>query len=826
MSRFAWLLALAALSCGGAAAPATYTLSAPGITVEVLAHPLTLTVRDGTGRAVLASRTPTGALGFATGSFDIHATLSPGYFSYQQHFDPWHDDWTVESATPGPQSLDLVLAAAPAGVPRVRVHLSARASALRVEAAVDGDLKPRAWQAAFASPTDEAFLGLGERFTRTNFRGLRMYNWAEEGGIGNGEGMPPGLANPFPNGEAMAYYPVPYFLSTRGYGFWLDSTWFSEYDLAVSESDAWKVWHIGPTLAFEVFVPIPGDARPWPYHIIDLFTARTGRPMRAPAWAYGPRRRIGHGSQVNGVSELQAMRDQDLAVTIMDDNNHFLPRGPVPGETERFAADNVNAKRLGYRVVGYFNGMVSDNPADPIAAVAAAGAAAGYYLKTATGDWSKGWILTGGNVVNLYIVDFTSAAAASWYTGLFDAALAAGYSGWMYDFGEYTAPDAVGANGMTGEELHNLWPVLYQKAAFDKLEGGALRGDWLTYVRSGYTGASQWSPTVWSGDPAASFDPADGLPSMLRGAINMGVSGVPNWGGDIGGYHCLADGDEKADGEVLTRWIEEGAMEPGMHDENACVGGDPAKKASIWTSDDARAAWKTYARLHTRLLPYYEALGAQAHETGAPIIRHVFLDNPTRVDWAGVDDAYYVGPSLFAAPVVTRNARERTFELPPGRWLDFLDHTLLTGGAKLTVPAPLGKLPLYLGENRLVPLLDPRIDTLSAAEDPVVGPAQVADVYDVVGLVTGSASFTLADGASFVATLGAGPPAPPSGLSAAADEATLATCAGCYRIDDLGGGLSRVRLSVSGDGTVSAGGLSASATHARARTRWDLFVAR
>src|SRR5262249_4001733 len=155
---------------------------------------------------------------------------------------------------------------------------------------------------------------------------------------------------------------------------------------------------------------------------------------------------------------------------------------------------------------------------------------------------------------------------------------------------EYTQADAVGANGMSGEELHNLYPVLYQKAAHDKLESGPHAGDWLLFARAGYTGASQYVPVVWSGDPAASFDPADGLPSMVRAAINMGISGVPNWGGDIGGYHCFADGAEKADGELLTRWIEQGSMEPDMHDENACVGSDSSAKATIWTSPDAQAA--------------------------------------------------------------------------------------------------------------------------------------------------------------------------------------------------------------------------------------------
>ncbi len=828
MCRAWFLIALAASSCGSSGPPPTYEVTAPGITVRVDSSPLAFTVEDATGRAVLASHAgPTadgyGALAQAGGAVTIRSTVSPGYFATNFNgLGAWQDGYTVTSAKPGDRTLDLVLAAS--GQPNILVHIALRPSAARFEARVDG-AAPRAWSAAFQSPAAEGFLGMGERFTRTNFRGLRMYSWTEEGGIGFGEGQAPGANNPYPNGESMSYYPVPFFVSTGGYGFWLDSTWWNEADLAADHDDAWRIWHIGPTLAFEVYTPIPGDARPWPYHLVDLFTAATGRPMLPPAWSFGPRRRFAAGDMVDGKTQAQAMRDLDLAITAFDDTNHFLPRGEPPGQAADRAVSNAAMRKLGYRATCYFNPFFSDDPTDAIAPTAAAGAGLGYFLKNTAGAFSKGWILTGGNVANLYMLDFTNAPGGGWYTTQFDAALGAGYSGWMYDFGEYTQADAVGANGMIGEELHNLYPVLYQKAAHDKLEASPLAGDWLLYARSGYTGASQYMPAVWSGDPAASFDPADGLPSMVRAAINIGIAGVPNWGGDIGGYHCFSDGAEKADGELLARWIEEGSMEPDMHDENACVGSDASAKATIWSSPDAQAAWKTYARLHTRLQPYYVALSTLAHETGAPIIRHVFFENPDRADWAGVDDAYYLGPAFLVAPVVTRGARERTVTLPAGVWLDWTDGAVLRGGGSVTIPAPLGKLPLLLRDGGLVPMLDPTIDTLSDAEDPsVVTPADVADVYDVVAFLTSKASFTLPDGTSFSATL-AGAVAPPA-LPEAPDEATLATCGGCYKLDDLGGGLSRVRISTTGDGAVIAGGLTLTATHARPRTRWDVYSTR
>jgi alpha-glucosidase (family GH31 glycosyl hydrolase) len=812
------LLACAAACSGdGDGLPASYELAAPGIRVTIARKPYHVTVADTAGHVVLdglaaGAGDGYGALGFTTGTIDIHSTITPGYFRADLKLDAWRDGFEIVAASATATTLEATLAT-PAG-DRVTVKHAVTPSTLRVEARRDG--ATRAWSAAFRAPAGEGYLGMGERFTRTNFRGLSLYSWLEEGGIGGGVGSTPGEQNPYPNGESMSYYPVPFFIATEGYAVWLDTTWYNRVDFASEKPDAWRLFSAAPTLAYEVYVPIPGDARPWPYQLIDLFTARTGRPMVPPRWAFGPRRRINRGALRDGVPELQRMRELDLAITIIDDNLHFLPSGITADERNSAMSFIPQARALGARVVGYFNSFFSVRPTDPVAPLVAVGLENGYFLKDAGGQLSQGWILSGSTPLYLDILDFTSLAATAWYQKLFDQALDLGYSGWMYDFGEYVQPDVVSASGMSGEQLHNLYPVLYQKAAHDYLEVGPHAGDWLTYVRSGYTGAAQYSPTAWSGDPAASFESADGLPSMVRGAINIGIAGVPNWGGDIGGYHCVIDGAEAADGELLARWIEQGSMEPGMHDEDACVGGN-GPKASIWSSPDAQAAWKTYARLHTRLFPYFYTLSQQAHETGAPIIRHLFLEHPDRADLAGVDDAYYVGPGIFVAPVLTRGARTRTVALPAGNYLDWDAGVLRSGTVMLD--APLGRLPLLLRDNQLVPMLDASIDTLDDETSPdIVGPADVADAYDVVGLVSKAASFTLWDGGALSATV-SGAFAAPS-LPAAASEAELATCAGCWRTDALAG-MTRARISATGD--VTAGGLALHAAVGR-RVRWDLYL--
>jgi alpha-glucosidase len=838
MRRFLGVMALLVgcgdnLPCSEAGeAAARYTLVADGITVEIETSPLAVRVVDGDGTEVLASAGDDVALGYTpaswtTGVITTRTFASPGYFSVQAGLDDYRDLEVVGATERGSEVRLHLHEKGTTRTPCVTLSYAVTSSRLRVEARIDdhGDATaPRAWSTGFASAPDEAFLGFGERFNKTNQRGVKVFSWLEEGGIGTGEGMAEGPDNPYPFGEAMAYYPVPFFVSTKGYGFWLDTTWRSQFELATERDDAWRVWHAGPDLAYEVYTRIPDDPRPWPYHLVDSFTRVTGRPMVPPPWAYGPRRRVGAGSMANGMGEIEAMRDGDLAITAVDDALHFYPNGSHVGREAALAAWIVRARALGYRVNGYYNSMINVMPESPLAPRAAEGLANNYFLLDPDGSLPHVWILTGGNLVDLYVVDFTSQAASDWYASSFDWATDIGYSGWMYDFGEYVQPTVVAANGMTGEELHNLYPVLYAKAAHDHLEAGPHAGDWLAFMRAGYTGASQYAPVVWSGDPAASFEDSDGLPSMIPGGVNLGISGAPNFAGDIGGYHCLKDGAAAADGELMARWIQMGALSPVMQDQNACVGGDPAAKANIWNAPDAYDAWKTYARLHTRLFPYLYTLGREAHATGAPIMRHVWFEHPDRTDLAGEDTAYYLGPALYVAPVIERGARTKTVTLPAGTYVDWDTGAVIAGGATVTMDAPLAKLPLLLRAGHLVPLLDPTIDTLAEeTSDSIVSPLDVDDVYDVVGaLAPGatSAAFTLYDGGTLRAST-TGPFTPPS-VRIATDDADLASCTACYRTTTLPGGVTRVQITT-GPGAVEAGGLHLESATKR-RIRWDLYL--
>jgi alpha-D-xyloside xylohydrolase len=113
------------------------------------------------------------------------------------------------------------------------------------------------------------------------------------------------------------------------------------------------------------------------------------------------------------------------------------------------------------------------------------------------------------------------------------------------------------------------------------------------------------------------------------------------------------------------------------------------------------------------------------------------------------DDIYMFGDDLLVAPVVVEGARQKEVMFPPGRWIDWWDGSTHPGGWTETIDAPLEKLPLYLRQGGIVPLLRPTIDTLAPTTKPEQVDSYATDpgvLYARVATGLEKTQFTLFDG--------------------------------------------------------------------------------
>lgn len=828
----AWFLlaSLAACACTETPSrPQPVRIQSSESGVEVRFEPFELGFLDAQGNEVLTTATGKGldAYGEPAGAIDQPTFASktlPGWDGYQEDVGAGWERASLAKVTEQRADGVKVELSRPAGGlfididvtmtgPRVRLHMNVRQSE---SAAATNELNKSSL--SFVLRDNEHFYGLGERYASVDHRGLSLYSYAEEGGLGQGESAPNEHIAPLPNGPSMTYFPVPFFMSNAGYGVFLDTTYRTEVHLGSETSGKWRT--AVNTNAFAATIYVHKD----PLATLSDYTEDSGRALVPAPWVFGPRRRVGRADMVDGVPEYLKMRERKIPVTSVDDAMHFLPASSHLGIEAELMTWTANLHASGYKAMAYNNPYVAEN--HPNATVDYEfGKSKGYFVKKPDGQPALTEFVS-GKLLRVGAIDLTNPDATKWFQDLLRRTLDIGYDGWMHDFGEYIPRDAVLFDGRRGDEFHNAFPVLSAKAAHDMLEVER-PGDYLFFVRSGGSGTQKYTPAVWGGDAEATFDDSQGLPSSVRGGLNLSMSGVPYWGSDMTGFKCLTS--DPNDKEIFLRWVEFGSVSPIMMEQNACK--NPIKDKEKWklfNDEETIQHYKKYAGLHTRLLPYFQILAQQASKTGRPLTLHPFLLHPDAPETWTIDDAYFLGPALYVSPVVHRGQTNKETWLPPGKWYVHIDDlNVYEGGAMPTIPAPLGKMPMLLVSGEILPLLDPSIDTLASATDPtVVTPAKVADRLDVmVALAPGEqATLVLADGTELLASREATNAGNPGAL-AQVTVAEMADCARCF-VATTEGQVARLRVNSAMesafDMTIEDVHVTASKSPAR-RIRWDVM---
>jgi alpha-glucosidase len=706
----------AALSLGAASgAPAAeLAVDAGSLRAQVEAEPWGLELTDADGARVLAEHPgtgagPDGALGFRTASGWTHATR------------------VVAARREGGAYVAELATADPSRGIEVRIA-PAREGTIRLEARLVGSSAGvQAMGMGFRAEPGERYLGFGERSDAVAREAGVVESYVSDGPYQASEYpflnlfVPPwGLRER----TDATYFPIPWLLSTEGYGVLVENPETSYFRLRSGAAEAWSV-----EVARAPEGEPGGEAAPPPHRLaltffggpkpadaLKRFTRATGRqPAPSAPWVHGP----WYQADDDEAAELELLRKRDAPLSVLQTYTHYLPCGEQNTERERQRV--AAAHSAGVAVTTYFNPMVC---ADYAAAFQPA-AAAGALTRTRAGEpylYRYGASPSDSNLVGQF--DFFDAAGADQYGRLLDEAMADGYDGWMEDFGEYTPLDSVSEGGIDGTRAHNPYATRYHCAAW-----GAVRDEprpIVRYQRSGWTGSAPCAQVVWGGDPTTSFG-FDGLQSSVRQALTMGLSGISVWGSDIGGFFAL--GENALSPELLTRWVQFGAVSGVMRTQANGVA-LPSKDRPQVIDSEQIGNWRRYTKLRTQLYPYLVAAQKAYRRSGMPLMRHMGL--VAAGEDGARDDQFMFGPDLLAAPVVEEGARERRVDLPGGRWVDLwrsaelsdrhgalvLDRARVLRGRKArTIPAPLEELPLLVRAGAVLPLLPPEVDTLADFAD-------------------------------------------------------------------------------------------------------------
>lgn len=567
--------------------------------------------------------------------------------------------------------------------------------------------------AAFEPAGGERYLGFGSRSNAVDQTGNHVFTWAEEGPFSSGNyeqytNLIPDFT--FPTGPTASNFPVPWLVSTRGFGVLIDRPERSSFNLLNDRADAWDAEVDAAQLRLVVF------AGPKPADVVRRYSGFSGRQPKPAPWLFGPWYQP--TDEKKPLELAQRFRDEDVPVTLAQTYTHYLPCGAQKGkekaERERVAAYHA----LGYRITTYFNPHVCTTY-QPVYDEMAAN---GWFVKNQAG---QPYVLSNPFTADQRIseVDVTNPGAKAYFQKLLGEAVDVGYDGWMEDFGEYTPTDSVFANGEGGLTMHNRYPVLYHQASTEATGAKAP----AVFVRSGFQGIQRYARAVWGGDPTEDWSCADGLCAALHQLLSTGLTGIAYQGSDIGGFHSIANG--RTSDELNIRWLELGAVSGVMRTQanGFTFRNDRAKRSQVWNSV-VMPRWRRWTKFRTQLWPYIQAASAEYQRTGMPIARHLSLVFPDDPVAAARQDEFMFGPDLLAAPVLEEGARTRKLYLPRGKWIELwralrwdrrtgglrmVRAGTITGGREITVRAPIYELPLFVRAGAAITLLPPDVDTLA-----------------------------------------------------------------------------------------------------------------
>jgi sulfoquinovosidase len=594
---------------------------------------------------------------------------------------------------PGSPGSTLQLAGtAPAGLTPELTRVGEGMIRVRFEAPT-GTLATRA---KFVRPDGELFLGFGERSDAVVRSSGRVEHRVTEGPFQDVED--PFIAAFVPlagysTRDDATYFPLPWLISTRGYGVLIENDAQSRNRLG----SPWSAEVDGRRLSLLVV------AGPTPREVLQRFSAHVGRQPPVMRPAFGPWWQRAGGTAADE-EWLETLRSKGALGSIGQTYTHYLPCADQVGRRERERERTALYRDAGLLTSTYFNPMIcTSHPRYDEAA------ANGWLTKNAAGE-PYVYRYTGSTVFLVSQIDFRAPGAIAFYRSLTDEAFEDGHVGWMEDFGEYTPDDAVAHDGTTGTAGHNAYARDYHLG----VHRATGENRWIRFVRSGWTGSAAGSPVVWNGDPTTGWE-FDGLESAVRNGLSMGLSGVSRWGSDIGGFFALSE--PQTTPELLSRWIELGFASGIMRTQGNGFGlGEASGTRAQIIDPEVLPVWARYAKLRTRLLPEITRAERVYRRTGVPIMRHLALTDPGDPEAIGREDQYMFGDSILVAPVVRPEQTERRLYLPKGRWVDLwrsADSRLrkirrpkvIGGGREITVPAPLEELPMLVRRGAALELL-------------------------------------------------------------------------------------------------------------------------
>jgi len=540
------------------------------------------------------------------------------------------------------------------------------------------------WIASVALASGEPVYGLGEKFSSLDRRGQLVESHVEDAlGVNTGR----------------SYKNTPFCWSPEGWGLFVNTpgrvshgvgfpTWSHRSYAAIVEDEA-----------LDLFV-FAGDS---PAALLGIYTELTGRTPKIPAWGLGLWiSKAYYKTADEAVDVASALRAHGIGCDVLTLDGRAAwevrtrfdfrwDRNRYPDPSAALARMRANGLRICVWLYPYVS-IESPRYAEF--------ARRRFFLRRQDDDapyvfdWDVdpatspfGSVLT--PLAPSSIIDFTNPEAFAFWRDEHRALFDAGVDVVKSDFGEQVPDDCVAYNGDTGRRLHNVYALLYNRCEYEATQRYSNRPA-MVWGRAGWTGAQRY-PIQWGGDPQSDWE---GMCASIRGGLAWGLSGVPFYATDIGGFY----GSRQPHAELYLRWLQWSVFSSHLR-----LHGIGAREPWAFGADAERIA-KRWIAFRYRLLPYLAATCDEASSTGLPVMRAMCLAFAhDRLAWP-FEEQFLCGDCLLIAPV-KRSGGIVDVYLPRGDdWIDLDSGARHAGGTLMRMNVALDTLPHFGRVGYALPL--------------------------------------------------------------------------------------------------------------------------
>lgn len=423
---------------------------------------------------------------------------------------------------------------------------------------------------------------------------------------------------------------------------------------------------------------------------VQKFYAETGTACILPKWAYGYiQSKYGYKSSKEVVELVDTFKAHNIPLNaVVLDLFWFKKMGDISWTSPDFAdykEMDAHLEENGVKLITITEPFFSENCVNLPELKSAGLLCKG---KKGIAMWRDWWCLDGDKTAALF--NPLGKKASKFMGEKYTAMLESGIDGFWTDLGE---PEKVPADVKYGkyaeQDFHNYYNFYWSKALYEGLHAKNPDKRLFIMSRSAGTGSGKFNVSVWSGDVSVSW-PA--LGNQIAYGINAGISGLPYWGSDVGGFV-----GETSPEELYTRWQQFGAFTPIYR----AHGTGPREPYAYNEKTENIVA--DLIRTRQALLPYIYSTARQTM-SGIPMMRPMFYEDSSTPQ-GFMNSQYMFGDSILVAPVVKEASAttERTFWLPEGKWFNFYTMETVEGGKEITVAAKIENIPVYIKNGAIIP---------------------------------------------------------------------------------------------------------------------------